>query len=156
MVPVSAEGSDEGAAGDDQRRGEHQPPPHQLRLPEEDGGERDPDERLDRDERRDHGDPAAVVRLEEADVRRTEEHACGQERDPATADPLPRPNGDQHGSAEQRRRRGHCGRHRDRKSTRLNSSHGYISYAVFCLKKKKKKNKQYLLEKKQKKKLKKT
>src|SRR2546429_5502906 len=30
-----------------------------------------------------------------------------------------------------RRRRG------DRKSTRLNSSHGYISYAVFCLKKKK-------------------
>src|SRR3989449_4588910 len=34
-------------------------------------------------------------------------------------------------------------RHRpetDRKSTRLNSSHGYISYAVFCLKKKKKKH----------------
>src|SRR5205809_7274051 len=29
----------------------------------------------------------------------------------------------------------------DRKSTRLNSSHGYISYAVFCLKKKKKKQK---------------
>src|SRR2546422_10637202 len=29
--------------------------------------------------------------------------------------------------------RGHRG---DRKSTRLNSSHGYISYAVFCLKKK--------------------
>src|SRR2546422_9609835 len=29
----------------------------------------------------------------------------------------------------------------DRKSTRLNSSHGYISYAVFCLKKKKKKSK---------------
>src|SRR2546422_8426521 len=27
-------------------------------------------------------------------------------------------------------------RRRDRKSTRLNSSHGYISYAVFCLKKK--------------------
>src|SRR2546422_2022369 len=45
---------------------------------------------------------------------------------------------------------GHCNGHRyvssarshsggDRKSTRLNSSHGYISYAVFCLKKKKKK-----------------
>src|SRR2546429_1303761 len=43
---------------------------------------------------------------------------------------------------------GHCGSSRcalvqrqsgvqDRKSTRLNSSHGYISYAVFCLKKKK-------------------
>src|SRR3989449_3784602 len=30
---------------------------------------------------------------------------------------------------------------RDRKSTRLNSSHGYISYAVFCLKKKKKEKK---------------
>src|SRR2546422_6857497 len=29
------------------------------------------------------------------------------------------------------------GRKPDRKSTRLNSSHGYISYAVFCLKKKK-------------------
>src|SRR5438034_7144003 len=29
--------------------------------------------------------------------------------------------------------------HRDRKSTRLNSSHTVISYAVFCLKKKKKK-----------------
>src|SRR2546422_8273908 len=28
----------------------------------------------------------------------------------------------------------------DRKSTRLNSSHGYISYAVFCLKKKKQGN----------------
>src|SRR2546429_5655599 len=28
-------------------------------------------------------------------------------------------------------------RGRDRKSTRLNSSHGYISYAAFCLKKKK-------------------
>src|SRR5437868_11249533 len=31
-------------------------------------------------------------------------------------------------------------RHRDRKSTRLNSSHVSISYAVFCLKKKNKKN----------------
>src|ERR1041385_9332589 len=44
-----------------------------------------------------------------------------------------------------RRRTGHLGQpveelaaaHPDRKSTRLNSSHGYISYAVFCLKKKK-------------------
>src|SRR2546421_1552987 len=32
---------------------------------------------------------------------------------------------------------------RDRKSTRLNSSHDQISYAVFCLKKKKKKRKQH-------------
>src|SRR5687768_18234434 len=30
----------------------------------------------------------------------------------------------------------HHARGADRKSTRLNSSHGYISYAVFCLKKK--------------------
>src|SRR5256884_1491421 len=34
----------------------------------------------------------------------------------------------------------------DRKSTRLNSSHGYISYAVFCLKKKKKKKKEMSLK----------
>src|SRR5688572_32376810 len=38
--------------------------------------------------------------------------------------------------------RGIHGDPRDRKSTRLNSSHSQISYAVFCLKKKKKK-KQY-------------
>src|SRR5438105_15537906 len=38
-----------------------------------------------------------------------------------------------------RRRRARCGpraTERDRKSTRLNSSHEWISYAVFCLKKK--------------------
>src|SRR5690554_3828166 len=40
----------------------------------------------------------------------------------------------------------------DRKSTRLNSSHVRISYAVFCLKKKKKKNKQKKKQKKKKKK----
>src|SRR6266550_6124650 len=39
----------------------------------------------------------------------------------------------------------------DRKSTRLNSSHGYISYAVFCLKKKKKPKITLLLKKKNKK-----
>src|SRR2546429_8291679 len=53
-----------------------------------------------------------------------------------------------HGSRQkERRRNSHRGppscfhgeaRNADRKSTRLNSSHGYISYAVFCLKKKKK------------------
>src|SRR3712207_8789583 len=37
------------------------------------------------------------------------------------------------------RGRGHSGQ--DRKSTRLNSSHANISYAVFCLKKKKNRNK---------------
>src|SRR5215469_796428 len=41
---------------------------------------------------------------------------------------------------------------RDRKSTRLNSSHVEISYAVFCLKKKKKKKKQIFLKKKKNKK----
>src|SRR5687768_17637694 len=35
-------------------------------------------------------------------------------------------------------RQGIVNQKQDRKSTRLNSSHGYISYAVFCLKKKKK------------------
>src|SRR5206468_12964300 len=40
----------------------------------------------------------------------------------------------------------------DRKSTRLNSSHDQISYAVFCLKKKKKKKKSVKKKKKKKKK----
>src|SRR2546429_5309104 len=35
-------------------------------------------------------------------------------------------------------------RGKDRKSTRLNSSHGYISYAVFCLKKKTKMHSYYI------------
>src|SRR5215203_1970313 len=39
----------------------------------------------------------------------------------------------------------------DRKSTRLNSSHANISYAVFCLKKKKKKKKSHYIKKKKKK-----
>src|SRR2546430_12310998 len=40
----------------------------------------------------------------------------------------------------------HYGRRRDRKSTRLNSSHSQISYAVFCLKKKKKKIHRYCIK----------
>src|SRR5690349_24252446 len=36
--------------------------------------------------------------------------------------------------------------HRDRKSTRLNSSHVEISYAVFCLKKKKKRKIKYKIQ----------
>src|SRR4030043_867393 len=44
--------------------------------------------------------------------------------------------GHQAGSCGRRGDIGHTRRARpDRKSTRLNSSHGYISYAVFCLKK---------------------
>src|SRR6266849_2332412 len=46
-----------------------------------------------------------------------------------------------------------CG---DRKSTRLNSSHEWISYAVFCLKKKKTKKKKAIITKKKKKKMTKT
>src|SRR5690242_21223564 len=41
--------------------------------------------------------------------------------------------------AEQCNGTGDCRKTQDRKSTRLNSSHMSISYAVFCLKKKKKK-----------------
>src|SRR5437870_10838650 len=41
---------------------------------------------------------------------------------------------------EQFERRGTVHRRRDRKSTRLNSSHVAISYAVFCVKKKKARN----------------
>src|SRR5256884_2936372 len=52
-------------------------------------------------------------------------------------------NGGQHGhhshESENRDIQAFAPMPRDRKSTRLNSSHGYISYAVFCLKKKKKK-----------------
>src|SRR3712207_6888587 len=40
------------------------------------------------------------------------------------------------GTTDRERREGD-GNHQDRKSTRLNSSHANISYAVFCLKKKK-------------------
>src|SRR5437868_13039063 len=47
---------------------------------------------------------------------------------------------------KQRRRREEI--RSDRKSTRLNSSHVSISYAVFCLKKKKKKKKQKSIKKK--------
>src|SRR2546427_5493773 len=56
-------------------------------------------------------------------------------------------------SRQERHDHAHPGRKRDRKSTRLNSSHSQISYAVFCLKKKKKKKttinkkKRYILKK---------
>src|SRR5690349_25157752 len=48
-------------------------------------------------------------------------------------EPVERAHGD---VVEQQRGCGDRERHRDRKSTRLNSSHVEISYAVFCLKKK--------------------
>src|SRR5712692_7276819 len=56
------------------------------------------------------------------------------------------------GSREWSARKSCCNRARgDRKSTRLNSSHSSISYAVFCLKKKKKKKKNKKKKKKKKK-----
>src|SRR2546421_7518534 len=60
-------------------------------------------------------------------------------REPGTAAGVPSGHGvssQSHASADSRIQR-HA--RRDRKSTRLNSSHDQISYAVFCLKKKKKK-----------------
>src|SRR3712207_8258311 len=59
--------------------------------------------------------------------------------------PVPRGSGRTHrrgrhaddGLPRRRGRRGRAGLGGDRKSTRLNSSHANISYAVFCLKKKK-------------------
>src|SRR2546427_12192999 len=61
---------------------------------------------------------------------------------PRGAATLP-PTGTRHTPGGRRRPRAAGGRtRRDRKSTRLNSSHSQISYAVFCLKKKKKKKKE--------------
>src|SRR5205809_1819895 len=61
-----------------------------------------------------------------------------QRADGVEAEPLGggRRLGRRHGQRRGEPRRPRVAR-RDRKSTRLNSSHGYISYAVFCLKKKK-------------------
>src|SRR5689334_24797886 len=62
-------------------------------------------------------------------------HALRRDRH-LRSDPAPRG----HGYFESHRRRTHAREVlEDRKSTRLNSSHSSISYAVFCLKKKKKK-----------------
>src|SRR5688572_31709145 len=51
-----------------------------------------------------------------------------------------RPENDREGRCDGEQTGCACGE-QDRKSTRLNSSHSQISYAVFCLKKKKKKQK---------------
>src|SRR3712207_8495976 len=66
----------------------------------------------------------------------------------SSGEPGPRPAAPPEGRADQAEGRGRLPRHprrhhrepeeADRKSTRLNSSHANISYAVFCLKKKKK------------------
>src|SRR2546427_5187565 len=62
-------------------------------------------------------------------------HACGRQHGFAQGQRLP-------GRAATGGAAGHAAA--DRKSTRLNSSHSQISYAVFCLKKKKKKEIKYL------------
>src|SRR6266498_4795059 len=64
----------------------------------------------------------------------------------------PAPGRAAHGSPRPARPADGARRPRDRKSTRLNSSHVRISYAVFCLKKKKKKQQQRKKKKKKKKK----
>src|SRR3989449_4038921 len=75
--------------------------------------------------------------LDVADLRRTQQHL-------QLVDGNGRGGAGRQGRERCRRRRAVDGilrkkaATRDRKSTRLNSSHGYISYAVFCLKKKKK------------------
>src|SRR5690606_40085074 len=59
-------------------------------------------------------------------------HGIGRVREPVQC----RPRQPQQGKPEQRRHHGIVQVFRDRKSTRLNSSHVKTSYAVFCLKKK--------------------
>src|SRR2546430_6256977 len=54
---------------------------------------------------------------------------------------VPNPRSEVRLDADPWRRQWHTQSDRDRKSTRLNSSHSQISYAVFCLKKKKQKAK---------------
>src|SRR5215467_11898559 len=113
----SAVDADERSARDDESGAYEQSSPDVLRLAEEERREPDADQRLDRDERRHNCYPPPVVRLEERDVRSSEEHARGNETKPPMADPLPRPDRDQNGAAEKRSGRGHRrrnGRHPDR------------------------------------------
>src|SRR2546428_2994365 len=68
---------------------------------------------------------------------RSQNPAEGPTRDFARRQRVFRSQADRLGGGARRRL---CDRGPDRKSTRLNSSHDQISYAVFCLKKKKKKH----------------
>src|SRR3712207_6872022 len=63
--------------------------------------------------------------------------------DPCNRIESPEPSSNRHGQpiCDQGAKRRQWTKERDRKSTRLNSSHANISYAVFCLKKKKKESK---------------
>src|SRR5687768_18104366 len=60
-----------------------------------------------------------------------------EQQQPAGARRQGQPVGDEQQEEGRRQAVGDAVQQIDRKSTRLNSSHGYISYAVFCLKKKK-------------------
>src|SRR5687768_17625355 len=73
-------------------------------------------------------------------VGREEDQIPGADQLPADLDPgLDRERARRRAVGLPERRQAEEVRGEDRKSTRLNSSHGYISYAVFCLKKKNKK-----------------
>ena len=77
-----AEDPDEDTAGDNQKRAEQKPPADEFGSQKQ-SRENDAPERFGGDERGDHGDARAVVRLEEAYVREAEADACDHERSPA-------------------------------------------------------------------------
>src|SRR2546427_4496165 len=81
--------------------------------------------------------PRPTYRDEEASMasRKSSAHPDPEHRDPITHAPGAHPVGVGAGAASAGAAGAALG---DRKSTRLNSSHSQISYAVFCLKKKKK------------------
>src|SRR5687768_18207889 len=90
-----------------------------------------------------HRDLHSFPTRRSSDLRDADLAAAGDDSR-ARADRFPRRNGRPHRHLEQAilpaaAAAGDRARAEDRKSTRLNSSHGYISYAVFCLKKKKSK-----------------
>src|SRR5438034_11321808 len=85
------------------------------------------------------------AKLADAIVRAADEGLTGRHREQFVGDPYQAGAGTSHNmncnEVLANRANELLGAKRDRKSTRLNSSHTVISYAVFCLKKKKKKQK---------------
>src|SRR5919202_2165620 len=79
MRKVLPRGADQSRAGDDQRGTDGDVPADELAPAEQQHGEQDAEERLRRDERRDDGDAAAVVRLEEERVRGAEQQPRDEE-----------------------------------------------------------------------------
>jgi hypothetical protein len=72
--------TDEHAAGDDEERAGEEPAADKLARPQQQHRDEHAPERLRRDERTDDGDAAAVVRREEREVGKTEEHAGRRKR----------------------------------------------------------------------------